>query len=230
MSDLSLLRRLLPWLALSLVLLSCAVLQPNKGEEVKATATPQPGKIVFKDDFSNPASGWNQVSAPNGATDYADGMYRIWVNQSNLDVWAKPGLDVSDVRIEVDALKVAGERNNRFGVICRLSGATNFYVFLISSDGYYGIGKVINGQFWLISDKRLEASKLIHTGSASNHLRAECAGSTLTLYVNDEKLAEVQDDELHSGDVGLFAGSYDAPGIDIRFDNFVARILILGEP
>ena len=35
-----------------------------------------------------------------------------------------PGLKFTDVRIEVDALKVGGERDNRFGIICRAISPT----------------------------------------------------------------------------------------------------------
>ena len=31
--------------------------------------------------------------------------------------------------------------NNAYGVICRYTDLQNFYVFLVSADGYYAIGK-----------------------------------------------------------------------------------------
>jgi len=37
------------------------------------------------------------------------------------------------------------------------------------------------------------------------------------------KIDEVKDTELVSGDVGLIAGTYNEPGTDIRFDNFIVR-------
>ena len=60
-----------------------------------------------------------------------------------------------------------------------------------------------------------------HHFTATNTIRADCVGSSLSLYVNGEKLDEVQDTEFGSGDVGLMAGSFDTPGTDIHFDNFV---------
>jgi hypothetical protein len=44
----------------------------------------------------------------------------------------------------------------------------------------------------------------------------------VSLYVNGEQLAQVQDARLTHGDVGLLAGSFDDPGVDVIFDNFVA--------
>jgi len=204
----------LPLAALILAALACQVFS-EQGSDPGL-----PGKTLFEDDFSDPTSGWNRVSTNKGQTDYADGVFRIFVNDSNLDIWSKPGRDFRDVRIEVDALKVGGERDNRFGIICRAIASDRFYTFIISSDGYYGIGKLNGQDYRLIGMDALQPSKAIRVGSALNHLRADCVGDTLTLYVNDEKLAEVRDGEYASGDAGLIAGTYDTPGTDIRFDNF----------
>ena len=181
----------------------------------------QSGKILFQDDFSDPSSGWNRVTTTKGQTDYADGVYRIFVNEPNLDIWSMPGRNFDDVRIEVDALKVGGERDNRFGIICRAVSVDSFYTFIVSSDGYYGIGKIKGQDYRLIGMDALQPSQAIRLGTALNHLRADCVGDRLSLYANGEKLVEVQDPEFASGDAGLIAGTYQSAGTDIRFDNFI---------
>lgn len=208
-------RLILPVLVLTTALLSCKFILPEQDQP------PEPGDILFQDDFSDPASGWNRVSTDTGETEYDDGVYRIFVNEPNTDIWSHPGKDYQDVIIEVDAFKVGGERDNRFGVICRASGTESFYTFIISSDGYYGIGKVKLENYQLIDEDALLPSAEIEKGSAINRLRAECVGDQLTLYVNGVQIAQYSDDEFTSGDVGLIAGTYNEPGTDIRFDNFV---------
>lgn len=198
----------------AILLVACQAQIPNK---TPATAR----DILFEDNFEDAASGWNRVAAASGESDYADGMYRILVNDTNLDIWARPGLTYTDTIIEVDAIKVGGERNNRFGIVCRVVGPTNFYALMVSSDGFYGIGKVKGDQFSLIGMKAFQPADAILQGSAINHLRADCVGDILTLYVNDQKIAEAKDSEYTYGDVGLIAGSYETPGVDIRFDNFM---------
>ena len=121
----------------------------------------------------------------------------------------------------MDAFKVGGERDNRFGVICRAKGTDSFYTFIISSDGYYGVGKVEQQSYELIDTDALLPSEAIKKGSAINRIRAECVGERLTLYVNGIKIAEYQDAEFAAGDVGLIAGTYNEPGTDIRFDDFL---------
>lgn len=179
-----------------------------------------PGQVIFQDDFSRPTSGWDRYHDTTYLSDYSDGAYRIHVLTPNTDAWANPDLNLSDVRIEVDASKAAGPDNNVFGVLCRYQDSRNFYFFLASSDGYAGIGVYKDGRRRLLSDKSLLPSPAVHRGQGSNHLRADCVGYRLTLYVNGQLVAESQAAEWPSGDIGLIAGTYDLPGADVVFDNF----------
>jgi hypothetical protein len=203
--------------ALFLSVLACKA-APTGGS---VSNQPQPGGILFQDDFSDPSSGWDKVNVSDGVTDYTDGVYRIYVNTSNTDVWSNPGLSFTDARVEVDATKVDGADDNDYGVICRYQDSENFYFFVVSSDGYYGIGKVVAGKQQLIGVDSMPPSEVIKKGNDTNHLSAECVGSSLSLSVNDQSLAQYDDTEFTSGDVGLIAGTFDTTGVDIHFDNFV---------
>jgi hypothetical protein len=194
---------------------------PSGGEG--ETDSGQPSNVLFQDDFSDPSSGWDRVNEEEGITDYMDGAYRIFVNTRNTDVWSNPRLNFDDTQIEVDAKKVGGDDNNDFGVICRYKDTNNFYFFLISSDGYYGIGKILDGEQLLIGDEQMQPNEDINQGNATNKLRADCVGNKLSIHVNGVLLAEHQDDSFTSGDVGLVAGSFNNPGTDIHFDNFIVR-------
>jgi len=102
------------------------------------------------------------------------------------------------------------------------SPKTIFNFFTVGNDGYYGISKLINGEETLIGMDQMQFNDAaIKLGGAANHLTAECVGGSLTLTVNGTILADVKDSDLSSGDVGLIAGTYDTPGVDIVFDNFV---------
>jgi hypothetical protein len=182
-----------------------------------------PPGVLFQDEFSNPSSGWDQVDDGEAFTDYANDAYRIIVNVENTDVWANPGLNFTDTVIEVEATKLGGPDDNDFGLICRYQSPSNFYFFLISSDGFYSIGKWSGGEQISISSESMEYSEAINQGSASNTIRADCVGSRLTLWVNDQLLVEATDTDFTTGDVGLIAGTFAIPGTDIQFDNFVVR-------
>jgi len=205
--------------ALALAILACG-LEDGGGS---SSGEQSPADVLFQDDFSDPSSGWDQYEGAEGITGYANGVYRILVNQSDSDYWANPGLSFTDVIVEVDAEKVAGPDDNDYGIICRYQDTSNFYFLVISSDGFYGIGKAVNGSQELISMANMDFSEEINAGNATNKIKAECIGSQLAIYVNGQKLIEVEDTDYASGDVGLMAGTFSEAGTDIYFDNFVVR-------
>ena len=214
------------WFVLALgTTIGCSLLGKagqNTPTPAPAAATTSAATVLFQDDFSNPDSGWDRVNVKDGITDYTpEGAYRILLNLPNTDVWANPGLSFTDVRIEVDATKVGGPDNNDFGVQCRYQDDNNFYFFLISSDGYYGIGKVKDGEQTLLSGENMEYSDAILQGRSTNHLRADCVGPHLKLYVNGVPVATAEDSDFTHGDVGLMAGTFDESGTDVLFDNFI---------
>lgn len=187
-----------------------------------AVIGPKPsGTILFRDDFSNPSSGWDRRWDSSNVTDYQGGGYRILVGEAHGVLWSNPGQRFGDVRIEVDATKIAGPDDNNFGVICRYQDSKDFYFLLLSSDGYVGIGKVARGAETLISGERMVKSGAVRLGQAINHIRADCFASQFVLYANGSRVAAAQDSGLVQGDAGLMAGTYDTPGADILFRNFV---------
>ena len=151
--------------------------------------------------------------------DYFEGGYRIFVQRPGLNFWSTPEKNYGDVRIEADVLKIGGPDENRMGLMCRYQ-AGDYYFFIISNDGYYAIGKFIGKQTLLLGQGEMQPSELIQP-NVVNHLRADCIGQTLTFYVNFTELALAQDSDLASGDVGLLAGTFSEPGVDVSFDHFV---------
>ena len=183
----------------------------------------EPGALLFLDDFDDPVSGWQRTQRDDYVTDYDSGIYQITVMTPSLVVQSTPELTFGDVAIDVDAKKASGPDDPNFGVICRFQDNNNYYVLQISGDGYAAIYKLKDSEWTLLSGEELQYSDAILQGDATNHLHAECAGDTLSLYVNDQFLISAQDADFTTGYVGLLAGTYDTPGADIWFDNFTAR-------
>jgi hypothetical protein len=207
---------ILVFLALAFFLSACGLV---KTDEEKAPS----GAILYQDDFSDPGGGWLRYGEENGAMDYFGGAYRIIVIAPDYDLWAVSGHSFSNVSLEVDAGPLGGPLDDRFGLICRYTDPENFYFFVISADGFYGLGKVINGERILLNQEMMAHNASIRTGFTFNHIRFECKDNSLIGLVNDQALAVAMDDTLASGDVGLLAGSFDTPGVDIAFDNFVVK-------
>lgn len=181
------------------------------------------GSVIYQDDFSDFNSGWPSDDFTEGSTGYYNGQYHIVVNETNYAVWAASSTGVyGDVIVEADGVKLGGPDENEFGLLCRFVDNGNFYAATIASDGYYFIWRRINNGDWeMVGMETGEFSEAIHTGTQSNRIRLECIGSSLTLYANGTLLRQVQDSSLTSGDVGLYAGTFEEAGTDVLFDNFV---------
>ena len=193
-----------------------------------ASSTPPPnlpgllpyGERVLEDQFINNDLGWDVYNGPEGLTGFEKEAYKIQVKNQFTEIWGNPKSDMiipADVIVEVQALN-AGSKDNYYGIICRYIDAANFYFLVISSDGYYGIGKVKNGLHSLINRTEMPPSEA-YAGEVINNLRAECTGSRLALYVNGTLLDVQNDTDLPLGSVGLIAGSYEHEVI-VFFDNF----------
>lgn len=199
--------------------------------QAQTIANASPEGLLFFDDFSNPDSGWYTNGDPTNLGVYSGGGYVLQMNQRNAGIWAMPGRLFGDVRIEVNATKQGGDNDNFFGLMCRItttSSAADFYIFIISSDGYYGIGKRVNSGDMLMfnqngnlnDENRMFYNSTILQGEASNKIIAICSGDRLALYINDTLLMEVNDSDISSGQVGMVAGAREIPGTSIFFDDF----------
>lgn len=177
------------------------------------------GDILYQEQFEDNTTGWARVSNDNGIMDYDGGGYRILVRQPKLNFWSTPEKNFGDVRVEADVIKLNGPDENRMGLMCRYQNG-NYYFFIISNDGFFVIGKFTRGQAILLGQNEMQASEMIQTGTM-NHLRADCVGNTLTFYINFTQVAVALDADLLSGDVGVLAGAFSEPGVDVLFDNFL---------
>lgn len=206
-------KKIVPFVSIFIFLASCA---PSP-----TVAPVQPsGTVLFQDEFESSASGWDRLANDGGIMDYDEGGYRMLIRQPQLNFWSTPGLNLRDVRIEADATKLNGPVENRAGLMCRYQNG-NYYFFVVSNDGYYAIGKFIGGQTTLLGQTEMQSSEMIQADSV-NHLRADCIGDSLVFFVNYQLVAGASDAELATGDVGVLAGSFAQPGVDVLFDHFVA--------
>lgn len=214
----------LPALCFAWILLSACTPSPRQTPAAFPFGTTEP--VLFQEDFANPPSGWGTWSKGGASVQYDRGGLRIQVMQGQFDAWSVAGRKFADAQIEVDATRLAGPTDNDYGIICRYVDQANFYMLIVSSDGYYGIARLQDGDYRMIGADSLQYSETLAQQTAKNtplHLHADCIGRTLRLSVNDQALLEVQDDTFTSGDVGVLAGTYSGKDVDILFDNFVVK-------
>jgi hypothetical protein len=202
--------------------------QPQVVVQDDSTNLEQLKNSAYWDDFSDPKSGWMVYQGTEGSMGYHSGTYQFQIDQTNLMLYSTPGYSVADALVQVEAYKSGGPDENIFGIICRYQDENNYYFLTITSNGYYGIGKITDGATSLIGTEEMQYNSAINQGRTSNTLQATCQSDHLALAVNGTKLVEVQDSLFANGAVGLIAGTYDIYGANILFDNFA--VTTLSEP
>jgi hypothetical protein len=207
------------FIVLPLVLIAAASLYACASQP----AAPVAKTALFIDDFSNTGSGWTTLQNDSGTIEYANSSYHVTVKKPSTLLLANPVKSFQgDVSIEVDARKLDGSDDNYVGILCHYQDADNYYLLMITSDGYSGIAMRKGGQDTLISPG-LKFLKMdgIKKGSATNHIRADCIGETLTLYANGKQVSLAYNKSLTGGGTGLAVRSGRLEGVvDFRFDNF----------
>ncbi len=211
-------RIILSFLILAFTLSGCQLLSsPGKLKESSVS-----GSLLFSEDFSSNSNGWGTSGNNIGEINFIYEGLEIKVNTPNSLLWTTTNDLFKDSQIEVDGVLLGGPTNDAFGVVCRYQDKDNYYGFLLSHDGYYGIFKMANGSLNLIdSEGGLQFSEVIRQGGVVNHIQAICKGDSLRLTVNGTLLAEVQDGSFTQGKIGLIVGTYETTGADVFFDNFI---------
>lgn len=176
----------------------------------------------FEDDFSDPASGWGAASHETYVRGYQQGRYLFQIDVPRWFVWATGGRKYEDVELEAVA-RAAGQPDNHYGLICRYD-EDRFYYFAVSADGYYAIFYMNEeGDLMPLTGAAMLRSSAIHTDGSDNRIVAACDATTLTLTINGEVMAEVKDDRLVSGDVGMGAGTVSIGNTSVWFDDLEVR-------
>jgi hypothetical protein len=181
------------------------------------------GGFLFHDDFSGDQEcGWALYSRGGAVVEIREGALRLTASQPGQIWWTNPERSFTDAIITTRVRQVSGPDDNAYGIICRYQSPENHYVFLISGDGYYAIGKYQTGVpqiEYLTGDGQYQFSEAIRQGVAMNEIRASCVGNQLTLHVNGLQLASVVDPTFVIGDIGLAAGTFQPGTLVVEFDD-----------
>jgi hypothetical protein len=179
---------------------------------------------LFQDDFGGEKNcGWALYNRGGAVVEIADGVMRMSTSQPGQIWWTNPGQSFDDVIVTSDARQVSGPNDNAYGAICRYQNEENFYVFLISGDGYYTIGKYTSDSpaiTYLTENGEYQFSDVINQGNATNEIRASCIGQELSLAVNGISLATVTDPTFVVGDVGLAVSTLEPGTAVVEFTDF----------
>lgn len=145
---------------------------------------------------------------------WSDGAYRLVARDATRFVAVDVPIDqdVSDAVVSATFRKTGGPPGGGYGLILRESGGPRdgqnqefeAYVFETGDVGEYGVWRR-EGDHWfdMVPWTR---STTIRSGGSPNELVVRAVGDQLSFIVNGVELANLQDDTLQSGSIGLFVG------------------------
>jgi hypothetical protein len=214
------------------IVITSALILAACGDARPAKSVTQ-GDELFSAAFDTPGS-WEEGTYPTGSNDpdsvlaIADGRYQIEhrAARSASFTWGVGGDEVENVIVEVDTDQISAEKDNLYGIGCRLavnsSGDVTGYALLISGDGHYAIAEVSRGSLDFLVE--WHQSQAIKQGQATNTIRAVCVDNYLAVYANGTFLGDVKNDDYRrAGQVGLIAGVTKDADVSVAFDNLVAH-------
>ena len=190
------------------------------------TGPAAPQVSALEDDFSGAACRFGSLEGTSSfGYDCADGEFRAWIDNDEASydfIAASAGASYEDVVVEVDARFVSGKDAGVY-LVCRGSQVSgNFYALRVGRDGNAEITDYLDGEEQLARLATLAEGSIL---AGANHLRADCIGNELRLYLNGKLVLEreIEGGAHGPGDVGLGAGGGAEGMSEVRFDNLLIR-------
>lgn len=188
------------------------------------------GGPLLQDDFEGFDQTWGTGSDSDSSVEYVNGGLNFQIFTPYYFVWSMPNdEDYSNVHIDVTVNNSSTDPNATFGIICNEGiPDTNKYYFAVTVNGQYAIARaaVAQDDFFLTGNNNWENSDLIPVNAASYQIGVDCGVGVLTLYVNGQQVASVNDTTYSSGGAGVFAWSDEKnSGVNVTFDDFVVTQL-----
>jgi hypothetical protein len=191
---------------------------------VQLAETTTSGQVMFQDDFADNAAEWDIGSYAPADFGPNDGAFKATLEPDSFYAFSLPMGATTDTRIEGDVTFVeSGDGALYGGFACRVSDTWGSYEAVIDNLGDFAIGKYSAPEDKFENLVGWTGSKSIPPGlNQTSHVRLDCVGDTITLYVNGEKMSEVHDSSFPLGALQLEAASPGDNSGALIFDNVVA--------
>jgi hypothetical protein len=186
------------------------------------------GNVLLEDDFSS--DGWGTGTDADSAVEYVSEALNFNVFTENFFVWSTPNDEnYENVHMEVTVINNGTDSTTAFGLMCNKSENNDYYYGAVTAAGQYAIALSVDGQddLFLTNNDEWADSDLIAVQADSYRVGFDCGHGTLTLYVDGQQVASVNDSTYTSGQVAVFTWSADEAGrtTNVSFDDFVMMAL-----
>lgn len=213
-------RRLLGLFVLVIIFAALLVLSRSRASWQHYVVSGDAGSLLYAASFdggpeSSSGDGfngeWNQY-AGRLSTAIEDGQMRVSIGEADSGAYSIAAPYFGDFDLRVAAEAIDGPVDNGYGVVFRLQNKDNtsfdddnYYLFLISSDGWYQVSRVVDGQPQVLSDW-IESSAIRQGLNAVNDLRVIARDTQFHFYINEENIPLC----LSTGDTPIGQAIYNA--------------------
>ncbi|HEY6286649.1 MAG TPA: family 16 glycoside hydrolase, partial [Ktedonobacteraceae bacterium] len=182
--------------------------------------TPGLGKLVLIDPLSDNSKGyaWDASVHTDGTCAFSGGSYHSSTQKTQFFYLCTAEVtDFSNFAFEVQLTVLQGDCG---GMVFRADSNTGkLYFFEVCQDGTYLFSRYLDFTGNNVKDLAGGSSAAIMTGlNQANVIAVVAQGSTLSVYVNKQKVASASDSTFSHGQIGLFADANSHP-TEVAFNN-----------
>lgn len=186
--------------------------------------------LEFCDSFDSNINGWRVGT--NSSSDISenfklqDGVYSWQIECSNNNYGCvSPSYPnkvnrQSDFLLAADFSLIEGSSNLSYGLRFRNDGQ-NYYEFLISDTKEFSVNSWFNGNFYFLVFN--QDAPMVEPGGM-NHLAVNAIGSKFIFYINNEQVAEIENDYISEGIPGVVTSFLNSGQGSLLIDNFSLHI------
>jgi hypothetical protein len=219
---------------------------------------PDPGEFLYATTFDAFNEEWDMYRGRDSALVVDSAEFKTgWLAGEALSidygtgdseglVWSTLDRKFNDFDLRVTTQVVSGpDEESMYGVMFRYKDKENFYLFLMSGDGYYSLRKVTNGVIEKVSD--WNTSDVIRQGQGANEIRIVADYDSFRFFVNGQSMrlclkgknlnsmwagpeacveggeltTVYRDPSFKQGKIALFAGSVYGSEVSVAFDDML---------
>jgi hypothetical protein len=197
--------------------------------EVEITSTPQPTPSptqpppdILEADFESGSGEWYVSSDSDGSSQVADGELLLTVDRANYEYGSgHPDLDFLNAPFDITVAisNKSGPREAYGGIGFRYLDDANFAALYINGDGFINLAFTLDGTYYII----IPWTRPVSVPRRPYIVRLIDSGRRVVAYLNDELIFDLPFEELRTGGIYFFAGTFEAVPSTWSFDDLHVR-------
>lgn len=190
----------------------------------KVEAAAEDSRVLLNDDFTNPDSGWPEMTTASALQGYhPPDYYHVEARASNQIATAYFGGDYDNVAVEAQMFVDSTDTPDgdfRYGLVVRRVD-DRFYAFAVSPrTGKWFVLKGTPAGLETLDEGSVTDLHGTNTGAGnSDKLRVDAAGTNLTFTINDQVVTQLDDFDYRSGDIGFYVETFDESRAHVHYDS-----------